>query len=145
MKRTADQLISGHLIYVQSSEDLASAWAKMQSNDVRHLIVVNEKNDLVGVLSDRDCLKAVHSQSYFNQRGRAVEITFPQNVFVEEYMRAPVKLVEYDTPTYEIAELMNESKISSVVVRSAGRVIGILTEYDILKDYIDIMKPKSSL
>jgi acetoin utilization protein AcuB len=144
MKKTAEELMNGHVIYINQKVDLAKAWKMLQDNSIRHLVVLDENHNMSGVLSDRDCLRAMRSQSLPTGTGQVVESIFPSNVIVFEYMRSPVKTVQYDTSVDRIAEVMNEFKISSVVVMSAGRVIGIVTEYDLLRDYVEIVREKAS-
>lgn len=93
MKKTAEDLISGHLIYVNQDEDLAKAWKTMQDNSIRHLVVVDDDYQMVGLLSDRDCLRATVSQSFVNAKGRMVESWVP-DALVKEFMRSPVKTIK---------------------------------------------------
>ena len=140
MRKTAEDLMSGLVIYMNFRDDLAKAWKMMRDNSIRHLIVLDDEHDMVGILSDRDCLRAVRSESFPSARGQIVESTFPEGITIREFMRSPVKTVQFDASTDRIAEIMNEFKISALVVQSAGRVVGVVTEYDLLRDYIEIIR-----
>ena len=48
-------------VKVRQDEDVSSALSLMVSRNIRHLVVVNDEGDLVGVVSSKDMLKAVGS------------------------------------------------------------------------------------
>jgi Predicted signal-transduction protein containing cAMP-binding and CBS domains len=48
-------------VKVRQDEDVSSALSLMVSRNIRHLVVVNDERDLVGVVSSKDMLKAVGS------------------------------------------------------------------------------------
>ncbi|MCI4456015.1 MAG: CBS domain-containing protein [Sulfolobus sp.] len=48
-------------VKVRQDEDVSSALSLMVSRNIRHLVVVNDEGDLVGVISSKDMLKAVGS------------------------------------------------------------------------------------
>jgi CBS domain-containing protein len=78
-------IMSTALITVRASELVTEAHAEMESGAVRHLPVVDDHGRLVGVLSDRDLLRAA----------TAVERHAPR---VSEIMSPDVVKVGPDTP-----------------------------------------------
>jgi len=48
-------------VKVRQDEDVSSALSLMVSRNIRHLVVVSDEGDLVGVVSSKDMLKAVGS------------------------------------------------------------------------------------
>ncbi len=111
-------LMSTALITVRASELVSDAHAEMESGAVRHLPVIDDHGRLVGVLSDRDLLRAAHER----RAPRVAEIMSPDVVKVGP-----------DTPAHEAAALMLELTIGSVaVVDDHGALIGIVTATDFL-------------
>ena len=113
-------LMSTALITIRASELVTEAHAEMESAAVRHLPVVDDHGRLVGVLSDRDLLRAA----------TAVERRAPR---VSEIMSPDVVKVGPDTPAHQAAALMLELTINSVaVVDEHGALVGIVTATDFL-------------
>jgi CBS domain-containing protein len=58
-----------------------------------------------------------------------------KTVTVRDVMTWAVLTVQPDTPLRDAARLMHERKVGALPVVSAGRVIGILSEIDVLKTF----------
>ena len=65
---TIDEVMTTELITISPSMNLAEARTLMQENRIHHLPVVNENNDLVGLLTLTDVLAATDSQQGVRQR-----------------------------------------------------------------------------
>jgi CBS domain-containing protein len=94
------------------------AWAMMRLWRVHHLVVIG-KGELAGLLSDRDAGSA---------RGAAVR----KGRTVADLMTRDVVAVPPETPVRKAANLMRGRSIGSLIVRKAGRVVGIVTTADLL-------------
>ena len=57
-------------------------------------------------------------------------------VTVKEIMKRDVVSVPYGAPVVQAAKMMRQRKIGSVFVRLEGRVVGIVTEPDIVRDVV---------
>lgn len=112
-------IMSTALITVRASELVTEAHAEMESGAVRHLPVVDDHGRLVGVLSDRDLLRAA----------TAVERHAPR-VSNHEPRRRQGRARHAGAPA---AALMLELTIDSVaVVDEEGALVGIVTATDFL-------------
>lgn len=108
-----------------------SALATMLELDVRHLPVVNESHELVGMISDRD-LRAMPSGSREVEAlvGRQVDL----GAKVDTIMSADVMSVEADDDIIEALELMLEHRVGAVpVVNGEQRLVGIVSYLDVLR------------
>jgi CBS domain-containing membrane protein len=125
MKRNelrVSDLMTTALITVTASEPVTAAHAEMQVGVVRHLPVVDERHRLVGVLSDRDVLRALGHRPAKR---------------IADVMTRDVISVRPETHASEAAALMLELKISSVlVVDDASTLIGMVTQ----TDYLDLAR-----
>lgn len=99
----------------------------LQERAVRRLPVINPDGQLIGVVTDRDLIQAA-----LHYVGAEVEI--------EDVMTTTVITIAPDTPLTEAALLMIGNKIGGLpVVDEQHRVIGIITESDIFKTFVELM------
>ena len=55
---------------------------------------------------------------------------------VKEIMKRDLASVPYGVPVVHAAKMMRQRKIGSVFVRLEGRIVGIVTEPDIVRDVV---------
>lgn len=102
---------------------------------IRHLPVV-DGGQVVGVLSQRDLLQGAvaHALGYGSVSRSRILRTIP----VKEVMSEPAVTVESDTSVREAARLMVERKIGCLPVVDAGRLVGLVTETDVVRHAFDV-------
>ncbi len=111
----------------------------MRAKHVRHLPVVDESGALVGLVTDRDLRHAALApavQEFLSVRAhrmaRQLNATL-ENLRVRDVMTWAVVTTTPDTPVLFAALIMFESRVGSLPVLEGGRVVGLLTEQDVLK------------
>jgi acetoin utilization protein AcuB len=122
--RVADCMSRG-AITIRSDATAETAWNLMKTRQIRHLPVVDADDRLVGIVTDRD-LRQVPFVPVSS--GRAL----PGGLPVERIMTAAVISVQLEADIFEAARLMHEQKIGALPVVKNGRLVGILTETDLL-------------
>jgi CBS domain-containing membrane protein len=98
---------------------------------VRHLPVVDSKNRLVGIVSQRDLLKA--SVASVLNLDRTVEHDWLKAIPVRLAMIGDVSTVTPDTPLNSALTIMITKKIGCLPVVHDGILVGLLTETDCLE------------
>ncbi len=92
---------------------------------------------LVGIVSDKDLLNAspspATSLSIWEMNYLMSKIT------VSEVMTTKVLTVAEDTPIEEAARIMADNKIGGLPVMRDGHVVGIITETDLFKIFLELM------
>ena len=92
---------------------------------------------LVGIVSDKDLLNASPSPattlSVWEMNYLLSKLT------VSEVMTKQVTTVAEDTPIEEAARIMADNKIGGLPVVKGSRVVGIITETDLFKLFIELM------
>jgi CBS domain-containing protein len=122
--KTGD-LMSKKLIATTVGTSVAAAAQLMEDKRIRHLPVVDEAGDIIGVFSKRD-FTSFETLLEFN---------------VEHLMTAPVEFVSYEMPVRNAVFRMLESKISSLIIVDAkDEAIGIITTDDMLWHLAALMK-----
>ncbi|RPH70698.1 MAG: CBS domain-containing protein [Myxococcaceae bacterium] len=116
---TVGDLMSTALIVVRDSDTIGVADAQMKLGAIRHIPVVDPKQNLVGILSAGDVLLAL-------ARGK-------KSVRVGETMSRNPVTVTPDTPVHEAIELLLENRFGSLpVLGTDGHLMGIVTDTDFL-------------
>jgi CBS domain-containing membrane protein len=107
--------------------DEIMSWAR-----VRHVPVVDAQDRLVGLISHRDLMRASISSvetRVAQEERRQHEWTIP----VREVMHARVHTIGPEESVQEAAKRMRSGKIGCFPVVSEGKLIGIITEHDLLR------------
>jgi CBS domain-containing protein len=112
-------------VTIRQDADFQKALALMQDGKLRRLPVVNDDDQLVGIVVERDLLVA--AMRYLQSR-----------VEIADVMTRNVVTVGPDTDLNEVARTMLERKIGGLPVLEHGRVVGIITESDIFKRFVEL-------
>ncbi len=127
-------LMSANVRTIRDTESCREAAAVMAQARVRHLPVVDEARRLVGIVTDRDLRHRLFHPAVFPEVGTVPVQTLLGAVRVREIMSRPVVTARPDDDLEAAARLMLEDKVGSlVVVDEAERVVGIVTETDLLR------------
>ena len=96
---------------------------------IRHLPVLDEQR-VVGVVSQRDLFRSALAVALgYGERAQA---TLLKTIRVKEVMSEPAITIAPEATIKEAARLMIERKIGCLPVIDGGRLVGIVTETDIL-------------
>jgi acetoin utilization protein AcuB len=129
----ASELMTEHPQTIRAGATVAEAIEILQAMDIRHLPVLDEDDNLVGMLSDRDIGPLM--KTYFEALDTdAMIVPFAQRR-VAELMSPNVICVDGDTDVREVVEAMLEQRIGAVpVVDGEGTVTGIISYVDVLRN-----------
>jgi acetoin utilization protein AcuB len=116
---------------------VGAAWKLMRGRRIRHLPVLDDKGQLAGIVTDRDLRHAVFHPAVRDEPGTAPEAV--GTVPVSDVMTWGVVSVRPDTELRQAARVMAERRIGAVPVVEHGRVVGILTETDVIKAFARIL------
>jgi len=102
---------------------------------VRHVPVVDREGELVGLVTHRDLARGVLGRTQELPIG--VEEDLLRRRRVGEIMVTEPDTIEPETPLREAAEIMLENKIGCLPVTEGTHLVGILTEADFVRDYLE--------
>jgi len=136
------ELMTGALVTVRPETPVLDARRLMVERQVRHLPVTRENGDLVGIVTDRDIRLSLPSQasslSVWEMNYLLTRLT------VERVMTTSVITVGPDRSAREAAQVMLDHRIGALPVTDAGRLIGILTETDLLRAFAHAAGPAAA-
>jgi acetoin utilization protein AcuB len=121
------------VIVVSPKQKLPELMHLLRRRGVRHLPVM-EEGSLVGIISDRD-LKGAVASLVAGQGGSSPESPSPELTAADVMTRAVVTVAPMFS-VEEAARLMVTKKISALPVTEGGRLVGIITETDVLHLFI---------
>ncbi|KYF92305.1 hypothetical protein BE17_48230 [Sorangium cellulosum] len=121
---------------VRVDDPVGEAVDVLQTTDFRHLPVVDEQGELVGMLSDRD-LRAL--QLPYSEDAAVVDAALQKaRVPVSTMMSGNVLSVGPDADVTELMELMLDNKIGALpVVDGEGALLGIVSYVDIFRGLLE--------
>jgi acetoin utilization protein AcuB len=109
----------------------------MRKNKVRRLSVLDRERKLVGIVSEKDLLYASPSPATSLD---IYELHYLlSKITVKEVMTEEVITVEEDTPLEETARIMADNKIGGLPVVRDGVLVGIITETDLFKIFLELL------
>lgn len=117
---------------IRPTDPVSEAIDALQSMEIRHLPVVDDEGNLVGMLSDRDLGPLMRS---FTEGADAERMILPLSQRrVVDFMSADVVSVDPDADVADVIETMLEQRIGAVpVVDGEGDVVGIISYVDVLR------------
>ncbi len=123
-------LMTENVTTVGRRESMDRVYDLMLSLNVRHMPVVDDGEELAGLLSHRDvvALLGEFSKGEFLRQAELLS-----DMTAGQAMSAGVETVEPDTDAVVAAEMMLENKIGCLPVCEGTRLVGILTEADFVK------------
>jgi CBS domain-containing membrane protein len=113
---------------LQRNDNLTLAEDVMQLGRIRHLPVLEDDGELVGIVSQRDLFRGALSQAL--GFGAHAQRKLLDTLVVKDVMSTEVITTTPDTPLVEAARVLTERKIGCLPVIEAGRLVGIITEGD---------------
>jgi len=117
--------MSTKLITFKSSERIENVIDGLIKHRISGAPVVNEKNELIGVISEGDCIKHISESRYYNMP--------MENNTVEKHMVKNVETIDGNMNIFDAANKFLESKRRRFPIVENGKLVGQISQKDILK------------
>lgn len=128
--------MSRPVITVTPETPVHDALAMFKKEHIRRAPVMQD-GKIVGIVSASDLMNAspspVTSLSVWEMNYLISKVT------VKQVMNKKVVTVEVDTPIEEAARIMADKKFGGLPVMRAGKLVGIITETDLFKTFLELM------
>lgn len=118
------EVMSSPVITVNADEDVFSAVNSFVSRGIRHLVAVTDKGTVIGVLTLTNLMELLGFEYFVDLKE------------VSEIMTRSVVTIEKDVSVLDTVRLMARSGVSCVVITEGNEPVGILTERDTVKIWI---------
>jgi CBS domain-containing protein len=121
--RKASDFMSTDLVLLAPDADLNHAMGLLVEHDVSGAPVLDGDGALVGLLTEKDCFRAIFRANYYRELVGTVG----------DYMSAPVEAIQADTDVLEVVELFYRSSYRRFPVVAADRLVGLISRRDVLR------------
>jgi len=126
-KRTLEaQDIMTKEVFTLKEDDSVSLFAELADLEkIRHVPVVNNKNEVVGLLTHRDFFDIL-TQKFIDASGE-------RKVKISDIMKKEVKTISKDESLMNVARTMHENNYGCLPITENNLLVGIITANDFLK------------
>lgn len=119
---TARDCMSRNVSSLRPDDDVLKAVRVLVQNKISGAPVIDNIGNLVGMITEKDCMAIALSAGYHGECGGKVS----------DYMSPQVMTVDADTPVIEIAEHFANRNFRRLPVLESGRVVGVVSRRDVL-------------
>lgn len=123
---TAADIMTRRPVALRSDASITEAMSLLLRRDISGVPVVNGSGGLVGILSERDCLRVIAVGEYSavdHERLRAVS----------EFMSPPRYTVPPEAGVYSLADFFLTHHERRLPVIERGRLVGVVSRRDVLR------------
>jgi CBS domain-containing protein len=92
--------------------------------------VVNDKNELVGIISEGDCMKQISSSRYHNHP--------MQDAKVEDHMVTAVETIDGNMNLFDAVDKFLAAKRRRFPILVDGKLVGLISQKDVLKAALEL-------
>lgn len=120
--------MTGKLVAFTPDTDVLDAIHELVQKRIAGAPVVDDHGNLVGMLSEFDCMKVVLTSGYHSEPGGPVA----------DLMSSDVKTVDANMSIFDLAQLFMESGYRRYPVMKDNRLIGQISRRDVLRALSDL-------
>ncbi len=125
---TAKEYMAHELVTVTPQTDAYEAIGLLLKHRISGMPVVDDQGNLVGILSERDCLQTLVQSQYHED----------PTAQVSELMSAEPTTVAPDIDILQVAKLFLENPYRRLPVVEDGRLVGQISRRDVLRAIRDV-------
>ena len=130
--------MSSEVVTANLRDGLHQTFHRMLERGIRHMPVVGERDELVGIISERDLRRPKFVDTEPNIANYYV---LDNNIKVEKAMTASPKSVRDDADVREALELLVAHKYGALpVLNGDGALVGVLSAVDLLRAFRDSLR-----
>ena len=128
------EFMAKQLITFQSDTPIETAMESFLENKISGAPVLDDQGKLVGVLSEKDCMRTLFESSYYNNLGG----------FVREYMSTNLKTINIHDTLSNVADEFIKSRFRRFPVMEGDKLVGQISRRDILRAIVKLSNEEQS-
>jgi predicted transcriptional regulator len=130
---TVQDVMTKNLISIDSTDKVFAAIKVMTDNDIGSVLVTKDAKP-VGILTERDILKKVCPQQLCTQ-----------GVTAGKVMSKPLIHINADAGLGQASSLMSLKNVRRLLVMDKGKIVGIVTQKDVIKGTLETFMSLASM
>ncbi|HEY9569679.1 MAG TPA: CBS and ACT domain-containing protein [Metalysinibacillus sp.] len=137
-----EQIMNAAPYTLTKDSTIRDAMVLMREQKIRHIPIITNNREVIGVVTQRDLKEALPSSLETNEREHLLDVTVERFMIKNPIMAHPLDTVE------DLALTFYDSKVGCVPVISNGELVGIVTTTDVLYTYVELTgahKPGSKI
>ena len=137
-----EEIMNRELHTLTPENSVRDAVRLMREKNIRHVPIVNNEQNVVGIVTDHDIKKALPSCLREEPNSTIYDAAIEEIMTKNPLVGHPLDFVE------EVALTFYDAKISCLPIISANKLVGIVTTTDLLYTYIELTgahKPGSKI
>lgn len=127
----ARDYMAGNVVTLSPDMTLLDAVHVLLERRISGAPVVDRTGNLVGIVSEKDCLRAALDAAYYGDLGG----------LVEDHMQRKVQTVDDETPIFDVARLFIEGHFRRYPVVRDRHLVGQVSRRDVLRALRDMTNP----
>jgi len=144
-KNRVSELMSSPVYTIEESEKIAKAKNMMKEYGC-HRLLVTHRGMPVGVISTLDFASYITKPRAGEKRPIVVkDVESMMDRPISEYLRPDITTMDEKSTLEDVAQKMVEKEVSSVVITSEKKPVGVLSAFDIFKKLQEIAKEEISM
>jgi len=117
----ARDIMTKQVVCIRKDTPIFEAIRMMVNNNITGIPVIDDDSTLVGMLSEQDVLRLLHT--YDDEKDRTVN----------DYMTQPAIHFEENEPLLDVCYCLRDNSIRRVPITLNGKVTGVISRSDILR------------
>ena len=122
--------MSKDLVTFREDQSIFEAMEVLTKNKISGACVVNEKNELVGLISEGDCMKHISDSRYYNMP--------VDDHTVKNRMTCDVETIDPDMNVLDAAKKFIEKKYRRFPIVRDGKLMGQISQSDVLRAAVNL-------
>lgn len=133
------QSMTRKVITIDQEADIFEAQEKMAHNRIRHLPVIDPRDRLIGIVTDRDIRSALPFE-LFKDPGLEAEKEKISDLKIKDVMTQNPKTISPDYTIQDALLLIQDLRVGALpVVDDQGKLKGIISVRDLLRAFINVL------
>lgn len=117
--------MSTNLITFRPEQSVLEVMNTLIKNKISGGPVINDKNELLGIISEGDCMKQISESRYYNMP--------MEDMIVEKHMAQEVETIDGNMNVFDAANKFVNSKRRRFPIIEHGKLVGQISQKDVLK------------
>lgn len=122
---TVSDYMTTSLITFTKDQSIESVMQSLIKHRISGGPVVNEKNELIGIISEGDCIKQISESRYYNMP--------MQDQTIEKHMAGNVETIDGNMNIFDAAKKFLDAKRRRFPIVENGKLVGQISQKDVLK------------